>query len=54
MASKEEVRGIASRVANNENVSDNDRATLERSTSQAGAEGRLLTRLMGGSKEKTN
>jgi len=51
VASKEEVRGLATKAANGGTLSDSERATIDRTTSQAGSEGRLVTRLLGGEKK---
>ncbi len=52
MASKEEVRAWARKSANGEKLADHERAAVNRTTSQAGSEGKKVTRLLGGSKEK--
>jgi hypothetical protein len=48
VASKEEVRALARKDARGETLTDTERATIKRTTDQAGEEGRLVTRLQNG------
>lgn len=49
--STEDVRGFARQKAEGKSLDSDRQEALDRTTSQAGAEGRLVNRLIGGSKE---
>lgn len=48
MASKEEVRAWAQQRAEGKSISSDKQAAIDRTTSQAGSEGRAVTRILGG------
>jgi len=48
MASKEEIRQLARAQANGQRLSDSEQAAINRTTSQAGSEGRLVQRIIKG------
>jgi len=50
MASKDEVRAWAKDKADGKSLSSDKQAAIDRTTSQAGSEGRAVTRILGGGK----
>ena len=48
MASTEEVRAWATQKAEGKSLTSDQQSAVDRTTSQAGSEGRLVTRLLGG------
>jgi hypothetical protein len=50
MASKEEVRAWAQMKAEGKTLDSSKQAAVDRTTSQAGSEGRTVTRILGGGK----
>lgn len=50
MASKEEVRAWAQMKAEGKKIDSFQQAAIDRTTNQAGSEGRAVTRILGGGK----